>query len=298
VRKDVAFNELNFDNIIDLKQKVPPLITIIVAVYNAAKTLEQCINSIANQSYLNKELIIIDGGSSDGSVNLLLANNKKIDYWISETDKGIYSAWNKGLLHASGEWICFLGADDYFWDSHVLEGMVKGMSSLPSYINVAYGQVMLLTKEGQKLYPIGKPWPQVRNQFTKYMSIPHPGLMHRRSLFNKNGIFDESFRIVGDYELLLRELKNNGALFMPLILAGVRQGGVSCNPENSISQLMEVKRAQYKNGYYIPSFFWLFAVIRLIIRKIIWSAVGEVMAKRCLDFLRRLIGLPDYWSKL
>ena len=97
-----------------MKNKSLPLITIIIAVFNGAKTLQQCIDSVAQQSYPNKELIIIDGGSKDGTLDLLKANSEKIDYWVSETDNGIYNAWNKGLAQANGDWICFLGADDFF----------------------------------------------------------------------------------------------------------------------------------------------------------------------------------------
>ena len=274
-----------------------PIITIIVAVYNGANTLQQCIDSVANQTYFNTELIIIDGDSKDGSVDLLKANSNEISYWISEPDQGIYNAWNKGLAHATGDWICFLGADDYLWDNRVLEIMVRSFIDLPDDVNVAYGQVMLLTKDDKPLYTIGKPWAQVKHLFIKSMSIPHPGLMHRNSLFKTNGNFDESFCIVGDYELLLRELKINDAAFIPIVLTGVRQGGVSCNSKHSLKLLKEVRRAQIKHGFYIPSILWLIAVGKLIIRKTVWFALGESRARKLLDFGRRIMGLPKYWTK-
>lgn len=274
-----------------------PLITIIIAVFNGAETLQQCIDSVANQTYTNTQLIILDGDSKDGTVDLLKVNHNKISYWISEPDKGIYNAWNKGLIHATGDWICFLGADDYFWDDRVLEGMVGTLSGLSDNINVAYGQVMLLTKDDQPLYKIGKSWDQVKHLFIKSMSIPHPGLMQRNSLFKKNGYFDESFRIVGDYELLLRELKVGDAVFIPIVIAGVRQGGVSCNSGHSLTLLKEVRRAQIKHGFYIPSALFLLAVSRLLIRKTVWYLLGESRARKLLDFGRRIIGLPEYWTK-
>ena len=98
-----------------MREQSQPLFTIIIAVFNGAKTLQQCIDSVAQQSYPNKQLIIIDGGSTDGTVELLQANDQSISYWVSEPDAGIYNAWNKGLKQANGEWICFLGADDYFY---------------------------------------------------------------------------------------------------------------------------------------------------------------------------------------
>ena len=129
------------------------------------------------------------------------------------------------------------------------------------------------------------------------MSIPHPGLMHRNSLFKTNGNFDESFCIVGDYELLLRELKINDAAFIPIVLTGVRQGGVSCNSGHSLTLLREVRRAQIKHGLYVPSIMWLLAVVRLLIRKTLWSLLGESKARKLLDFGRSIIGLAEYWTK-
>ncbi|MDL5501794.1 MAG: glycosyltransferase, partial [Candidatus Methanoperedens sp.] len=90
-------------------------------VYNGAKTLQRCIDSVSNQSYLNKELIIIDGGSTDGTIEILRSSQDKITYWQSGPDNGIYDAWNKALDHARGDWICFLGSDDYLWKSNVFE---------------------------------------------------------------------------------------------------------------------------------------------------------------------------------
>src|SRR3990172_6849742 len=112
-----------------MNQEFAPLISIIVAVYNGKATLQQCIDSVAQQTYPNKELVIIDGGSNDGTVELLEKNRSKFSYWISEPDRGIYNAWNKGLVQAHGEWVCFLGADDYLWDATVLGRIEIGGAS-------------------------------------------------------------------------------------------------------------------------------------------------------------------------
>ena len=125
----------------NLLMQYSPLITVIVAVFNGAKTLQHCIDSVAHQSYPNKDLIIIDGGSNDGTVDLLKTNYEQIKYWISEPDKGNYNAWNKGLSQAKGDWICFLGADDYFWDAQVLERMAEPLKKFPPDIRVAYSQI-------------------------------------------------------------------------------------------------------------------------------------------------------------
>ena len=275
-----------------------PLITIIIAVFNGAKTLQQCIDSVAEQSYANKQLIIIDGGSTDGTVELLQANAQSISYWVSESDSGIYNAWNKGLVQAKGEWVCFLGADDYFWDDQVLASMSRFLVKLPMNIRVAYSQIMLLSENGQELYLSGEPWQKVKQRFKQLMSIPHPGTMHRRDLFEQHGYFDESFRIAGDYELLLRDLKTADAEFIPdLVTVGMLQGGISSNPKNTLSQLHEVRRAQQKHGLKQPNFYWLMAVFRVYIRLLLWCIVGEKATRRALDMGRRMMGLPPHWTR-
>jgi len=278
---------------------VPPLISIVVAAYNGAATLQQCINSVALQTYPHKELIIIDGGSTDGTAELLKTNQQLITYWSSEPDQGIYHAWNKALPRARGEWICFLGADDHFWDEHVLTKMAEELAKLPAEIRVAYGQIMLLNGGGERLYAVGKPWEGLKQPFLKSMCIPHPGMMHRRSLFAQHGGFDESFRIAGDYELLLRELKTADAAFIPnLVTVGMRQGkGESSHPAATLRVLQETRRAQRMHGQRLPSRSWLFSVTKVYLRLLLWHVFGEPIARKTLDFGRRLMGQPAYWTR-
>ena len=281
-----------------MSRNIPPLISIIVAVFNGSKTLQQCIDSVAQQTYANKELIIIDGGSKDGTVDMLEANREQISYWISEPDKGIYNAWNKGLSQAKGEWICFLGADDFFWDAQVLERMTAQLQAIPPAILVAYGQIMLLNNDGEALYPIGQSWKKIKDRFKQIMCIPHTGAMHRRSLFERHGKFDESFRIGGDYELLMRELKTGDAVFIPnLITVGMRQGGISSDPANTLTAMREFRLAQRMHGKRFPGWVWTSAMARVYLRLILWRLLGESMTRRAIDIYRRMMGLPSYWTR-
>lgn len=282
-----------------MNHKSSPLISIIIAVFNGVKTLQQCIDSVVQQGYANKELIIIDGGSKDGTVDLLKSNSSHISYWISEPDRGIYHAWNKALSHAKGDWICFLGVDDYFWNNHVLEHMSDALQSVSPDVRLAYAQIMLLDANGESLFAIGEPWEKIRDRFKQGLCLPHPGLMHRRSLFEQNGNFDESFRIAGDYELMLRELKTAEAVFIPdIITVAMRVGGISSNPANSLLSLKEIRLAQRMHGQYSPSLFWLRAMIRIYIRLLLWNSLGEKKARKFLDLGRRIKGLPVYWSRV
>ncbi len=275
-----------------------PLISIIVAVFNGAKTLQQCIDGVAQQTYSNKELIIIDGGSEDGTVDLLKVNCKQISYWISEPDRGIYNAWNKGLTQAKGEWICFLGADDYFWDSQVLARMSEQLVKLPSSIRVAYGQVMIVNAHGERLYHMGEHWQKVKKRFKQVMCIPHSGMMHRRNLFEQHGYFDESFHIAGDYEMLLRELKMNDAYFIQdVIVTAMRIGGISWIPDNSLLVMRETRCAAEMHGQHFPGWFWLMAIARAYVKLMLWGVLGERLTRRALDFVMRVREKPPLWKK-
>ena len=260
-----------------------PKITVVISTLNGCSTLEMCLKSILDQTYINLELIIIDGGSSDGTLDILKKYIHRIDYFVSESDAGIYNAWNKGLAKATGDWICFIGSDDYIWSIDVFEKISVELEGLSSNIRVAYGQVMLLDVDGKSLYPIGESWGKAKKRFNQIMSFPHPGAMHRRSLFELNGNFDESFRIAGDYELLLRELKTNDAIFIPnLITAGIRAGGISSNPKNAVAAMHEVRRAQVINGFRYPGLIWITTMIKTHIKLVIFNIFNSKLAKKIL----------------
>ena len=253
-----------------------PLISIIIAVYNGKATLQQCINSVAQQTHPYKELIVIDGGSTDGTVELIKENNRHVNYWISEPDRGIYNAWNKGLAQAKGEWICFLGADDYFWDAAVLDRMAVHLQELPKNIRVVYGQIAMVDAKGDVIRKEGEPWELTKSGFSQFMCLPHVGTMHRRSLFDQHGKFDETFRIAGDYELLLRELKSGDAAFIPnIVTAGQRLGGISTKTKNFVQVLFEVLRARNMHGQVTKA---EYDSQHLLL--VLWKIFGEKIARQ------------------
>lgn len=276
-----------------------PRISIIVATYHAGGTLEQCLRSIDSQTYANRELIIMDGGSTDGTLDLLEAWSKRIAYWESEPDRGIYHAWNKALKHASGEWICFLGADDYFWSETALESLVPALAAPERNSRLIYGRVAVVNDQGQVLYRVGEAWESAGRRFHHVMSMPHLGVMHHRSLFDEFGPFDESYRIAGDYEFLLRELRHAPAQFVagPEAIVGMRVGGISSQPALALQQLREVRRAQRSLGFRMPGIHWLLAMGRIYLRMALWPVLGEARTRRLLDFGRRLRGLPPFWTR-
>jgi glycosyltransferase involved in cell wall biosynthesis len=263
-----------------------PLISVIVAVFNGAKTLQRCIDSVANQTYSNIELVIIDGGSSDGSVEILQNNTDKITYWESKPDRGIYHAWNKALDYVHGEWICFLGSDDYFWDSNVIKNIVEYIDRNPTECRVLYGRARFVDDNGIALKDVGEPWEDIKDLFRECMSFHHGGTLHHRTLFQKHGIFDESFRIAGDYDFLLRELKSGDAQFIPdLILVAFQVGGISSDPQNKMICFKENARARRKNRVFIITQPFL----RYYLRNILVILFGESFVKKLANMRRSLV---------
>ena len=249
--------------------KKNPRFTIVTAVLNQAATLHHCLESIIGQTLPDKELIVIDGGSKDGSVDIIKSFQRSIAWWESRLDRGIYHAWNKALKHAKGEWICFLGADDCFYDSFALEKTAPLLSkALAQGCRLAYGQVAKVNAAGNVVQLLGKPWEKISWQIRHGMPIhmPHPGMMHHRSLFEEYGIFDEKFRIAGDYEFLLRELKDPArkAIYLgfPLVKFGI--GGIS--EANRLATIKEARQARLKHGL-PPSWLWSLVFLRAATRK-------------------------------
>jgi hypothetical protein len=145
---------------------------------------------------------------------------------------------------------------------------------------------------------VGEDWRTARERFGEIMCLPHTGLMHHRSLFEAHGRFDESFRIGGDYELLLRELRSGEALFVPdLVVAGMGHGGVSSDPEGSLRLMREFRRAQVKNGATRPGRRWLVAFGKAHVRVWLWRMLGNRVASYVFDLLRLASGKRPYWTR-
>ena len=212
-------------------------VTVITAVYNAAQTLVRCIESVLSQDYPQVEFIVMDGGSTDGSIDILRNYEGRI-FWKSEPDKGIYDAWNKSLALATGEWIAFLGADDFY-----LPGAISAYMSLVAKLEVDYisSQVRWIQASGKQKI-IGEAWTWPR--FQSLMTTAHVGSMHHSSLFRKYGGYDLSFRIVGDYEFLLRPQGALRAAFLPQVTVEMQAGGAS----DSFAALKEARHAKTTTG--------------------------------------------------
>ena len=275
-----------------------PLISIVVAVFNGGATVQRCIDSVAGQTYPHKKLVVIDGGSNDGTVDILKANQQTIAYWVSEPDRGIYQAWNKALAQTHGDWVCFLGADDYLWDACVLERMAPHLSSALPATRIVYGQVALVNESGTVLSSFGKPWPELRPAFMRGDALNiHQAMFHHRSVFEDRGTFDESFRIAGDYDLLLRELREGSAEFVPCLVAGMQHGGVSSNPVSKMTTIREIMRAMNTHGITPPIATYL-AWLRAMLHGALYRVIGDNLSSIIADRYRALTGKGRVWTSV
>jgi glycosyltransferase involved in cell wall biosynthesis len=275
-----------------------PFISVIVAVRNGAKTIQRCIHSFSRQTYPLKELVVMDGASTDGTVALLSENAAAITYWESQKDIGLCHAWNKALAHAKGEWICFLGADDFFWDDLVLERVAEKVSAVYPRHRVAYGRIYSVKENGEILERVGVPWKKARKSFYQVMALPHQGVFHHRTLFEDHGGFDETFRVAGDYEFLLRELKDNDAWFFDdLVIAGMQRGGLTGRGEQGLFLLREIERARKKNGLSGLKLTWWFHFARSWSRSVLRRAFGKRASDAMADCYRVCVGKRRIWTR-
>ena len=250
-----------------------PRVTVIVAVYNGAKILPKCIESIDRQTYQNRELIIMDGGSTDGTVEILKNNTQKISFWDSSADRGIYHAFNKALVHATGDWIYFLGADDVLHDEYVFEkfsSIIRNIEKLPL---VAYGKIIYCKGRTRKL--MGDKWNKVKDKTKSAMYIPHQGMFHNKKLFEKCGNFDERFQISGDYHLLLRSLRYGEPFFMSdIVVADQYAGGKSGDRGSRWRVLQEFRDAQRDLGLGLTSR-WMWEYIKAFIWRGVYAVISH-----------------------
>lgn len=240
-------------------------ISIIVATYNSAATLQHCLDSIDEQTYPYKELIVMDGGSTDGTVDILEKNTHKVTYWESAPDRGIYHAWNKAVQCAQGDYICFLGADDYWAKCTSIEVLVKVAinNQFPDFIS---GKVAIVNNNYATIRIVGDAWHPAKMR--KWMVVAHPGMLHHKKIFQSFGIFSEKYAIAGDYEFLLRCNEKSKSVFVDDVLVYMRDGGLSSKSKSLVLYETLIIQATHKKIGFIWAFMnFSIAWLKYIARK-------------------------------
>ena len=227
-------------------------ISIITATQQCVDTLGDCLASVAGQSYPDREHIVIDGASTDGTLAVLEAHRPQLAALVSEPDQGLYEALNKGLARASGDVVGFLHADDLYADADVRARIAAAFATTSDRgtVEAVYGDLVYVAKEDTnrviRYWRAGEFQP-VRLRWG--WMPPHPTLYLRRSVYQRQGGFDPRYRIAADYDLMLRVLGGGGGrpvgqvVYLPQVLVRMRVGGTS---NRSLSKILLKSREDYR----------------------------------------------------
>lgn len=223
-----------------MNQIKQPLISIITVVFNGELHLDQAIKSVIYPFHELVEYIVVDGASTDKTLKIINRYLDEIDIFISESDDGIYDAMNKGAALASGKFIGFLNADDYFHDSAVLN-IIKALSG--SDCDVLYSDLDYINSNGT----IARRWisgSYYEKKLAKLWIPPHPGFFLRRDLFFKIGGFNQEYRLAADYDLILRALLWASRVdYLNIVTVKMRIGGATNRSwKNIVRQNIEISK--------------------------------------------------------
>ncbi len=202
-------------------------LSIITVSFNSEKTIRQTIESVLSQNYSDVEYIVIDGASKDNTVKILEEFKDKLIF-ISEPDKGIYDAMNKGISLASGDYIGTIGSDDFYPDNNVLSKIVACLKQ--NKTDSLYGDIQYVNPENDtKIVRNRKAGEYIINNLLKGWMPPHPTIYVKKNILQEYGMFNVNFKCSGDYELMLRILFKNkiSTIYLPEVLMTMRNGGTS-----------------------------------------------------------------------
>ena len=226
-------------------------LSIITITYNSAATLEATMQSVLNQDYTDVEYIIIDGKSTDNTLEIVSKYKDKIAKVISEKDHGLYDALNKGIEHSTGEIIGFLHSDDVYYDNTVLSQIMQKFAQQPEAQGL-YSDLIFVDRFD--LHKIKRVWHSgnyVAGAFLNGWMPPHPTFFVRKQVYEKYGNFNTKLRHAADYELMLRFIHVNKIklIYLPKILIRMRMGGASnFSLKNKWQAHMEDREAWRLNG--------------------------------------------------
>jgi len=243
-------------------------ISIITINLNNAKGLKKTFDSIFCQNFKNFEYIVIDGGSTDGSLNLIQNNIKNIVFWVSEKDNGIYSAMNKGLNQAKGKYVLFLNSGDELFDEKALEVIdFNQISQDFIYFDV---QFIGANEKYYHTYPDNLDF----NYFLKY-SLPHQATLIKRELFYRFGNYNETFKICSDWEFFILAIIKNNASYLHIknIFSKMYRDGTSCNSQN-------IKIIQFEKKKVLKKHFSIYLVNYIKTKELIQKSLIYYLFKK------------------
>ncbi|CAN5348605.1 glycosyltransferase family 2 protein [soil metagenome] len=250
-------------------------VSVIIATLNSAATLRAAIQSVIDQRGVEVEILIADGASRDDTLAICASFGEALVSVVSQPDDSLYAAWNGALPMVRGQWVMFLGSDDRLASPTVLAELVRFTNLQSPTTRIVYGAARYITADGRILGDMGEPWPVARAAMRHHNSIPHTATLHRRDLFENGKGFDASFRIAGDYELLRRETRLNGAAFAPsmlVVLAGAN--GLTADPRQHLRHVLEKGRIFAAQDGRRP-LHWRLGLAKALARRAILIVAGQ-----------------------
>lgn len=243
-------------------------ISIITVCYNSAATIESTIKSVASQDYPNIEYIIVDGGSIDGTLDII-KRYKNVSTLVSEPDCGIYDAMNKGIKLATGDVIGTINADDFYIDNKVISGVAQAFED--TSVEACFADLVYVSQDNtDKVVRYWKSQTYKPGLFKQGWMPAHPTFFTRKNVYEKFGVFDLSFKIAADFELLFRLIEKNKirTLYLPRVIIRMRLGGTTNKSLKNIliqnKEIIKVLRAYYQN--FSHTRFWVSKVLNRIIQ--------------------------------
>ena len=234
-------------------------ISIVTVVYNNQHTIRHCIDSVLSQRDVQIEHIVIDGCSADGTVEIVRGYGNRIATFVSEPDKGVYDAMNKGVKLATGDIITTLNSDDVYADDTVVAQMVEFIQE--NSLDAAYGDVVYVSKHDPNRFTrYWRTGEYKRGRFCYGWAIPHPAFFCRREIFERYGYFNEQFRIAGDFELMLRFIEKHRIKvgYLPRVLVRMRTAGRANVLPGVIQGNWEIMRSFGLNGLRLSPWFFVY----------------------------------------
>ncbi|WP_144769330.1 glycosyltransferase family 2 protein [Herbaspirillum sp. SJZ099] len=246
-------------------------ISIITVSYNSEATIADTLHSINEQTYENLEYLVIDGGSKDRTMELVENNGKRIALKISEKDRGIYDAYNKGLALAQGEIIGFLNSDDFYCDRTAIEKVMRVFED--PQVDACYADLVYVDRDDtSKIVRHWKSRPYKEGLFKQGFVPAHPTLFLRKKVYEQAGGFNLDYRLAADYEFMLRifHKHNLHSAYLPEILVKMRDGGATGGSLKSIrKQNTEIVKALEQHGVsYSKAHFFLHKLANRFCQKI------------------------------
>lgn len=231
-------------------------ISLLTVSYNSGATIKDTIESVLAQDYLDIEYIVVDGNSTDNTMDIIRSFNGKISRCISEPDKGIYDAMNKGLALATGDVVGIINSDDFYYDEQVISKVAEAFSD--AAVDAVFGDLIVVDPNDLnkvvRTYSSRKWHPE---KFAKGFMPAHPTFFVRRKYYDECGVFKTDYKIAADYEMLIRLLyvRRLSYKYLPMKMVVMRKGGVSSNGlRSNIVLNEEILRGCRENG--IRTSFW------------------------------------------